>query len=89
MINIMDAFSDIDWNQRLDDKIDTSIKEMLQLAEKTAYITEDLDKKVNAEETLREYIRDTESTFSLEKKDVDSMTSVELNAYVDYLDSLW
>lgn len=89
MIGIMDAFSNIDWNKRLDDKIDKSIKELIQLSGKTAYTITDLDSKVNADETLREYIRNTEKEFMKERADIDNMVDSELNTYINYLDSLW
>ena len=88
-MDFMDAFSGIDWNQRLDAKIDKAIKEVKQLSEKTWYTSADLDTKVNSDETLREYIRDTEKEFGKSKADVDNMSNAELNEYISGLDSLW
>ena len=83
----------IDWNNRLDKKLDNAVSSLL---EKTVgygvadvYTLEDLNKKVNNDETLEEYIRDTEKTFNLERKDLQAMSDKELNSYVQYLDSLW
>ena len=44
---------------------------------------------VNESETLREYIRDSEQTFRLPRKDLDKMSSVTLTNYVKQLDKLW
>lgn len=89
MIDVMGAFSNIDWNKRLDDKIDKSINDLIYLSGKTVYTITDLDSKVNADETLREYIRNTEKEFMKKRADIDDMDDAELNTYIDYLDSLW
>lgn len=41
------------------------------------------------EETLREYITDSEETFQLEKQDLDNMSDSNLEKYVCMLDSYW
>lgn len=48
-----------------------------------------LDKKVNKEETLREFIRDSENEFQISNEDIDNMTDEELEEYVEWLDDLW
>ncbi len=57
---------------------------------------QDLDKKIcdiygygDNDETLREYILDTEDTFKLEPKDLSNITDNELNKYVVILDHYW
>ncbi len=57
---------------------------------------QDLDKKIcdiygysDNDETLREYILDTEDTFKLEPKDLSNITDNELNKYVVVLDHYW
>ena len=48
-----------------------------------------LDKKVNKEETLREFIRDSENEFQISNEDIDNMQDDELGEYVEWLDDLW
>lgn len=45
--------------------------------------------KVNKDESLLEFIRNSEKEFELPKKDVFSMEINELDNYVDELDYLW
>lgn len=40
-------------------------------------------------QTYSEYIKEAEEEFGLESLDLDSMTSEELNEYLDFLDVLW
>lgn len=79
---------DIDWNKKLDSKLDDAIKELLIDCE-YQYTKEDLDLKINDEETLREYITDTENSFGLAHKDLCKMSLSELNLYVMELDRRW
>lgn len=76
---------------RLDDRINLSIKEILKLVSESQYLytIDDLHKLVNSEETLLEYIRDTEHEFSLPRKELESLGVKELNEYIYKLDQLW
>lgn len=49
----------------------------------------DLDKLVNEEETLREFIAGSEEEFNLPCAVLDSMSDAELNAYIRRIDNLW
>jgi glutaredoxin len=48
-----------------------------------------LDKKVNKEETLREFIRNSEDEFEFANVDIDNVEDEELEKYVEFLDDLW
>ena len=48
-----------------------------------------LDKKVNEEETLRDFIRNSETEFEFAHVDIDNMPDEELEEYVEWLDDLW
>lgn len=48
-----------------------------------------LDDDVNPDETLREYIRNTEEEFSMRPMELDEMEDQSLKSYVDFLDYLW
>lgn len=54
-----------------------------------------LDKRIRDVEggantqTYREYIRDSEEEFGLEKMDLDNMLDKNLTEYIDFLDYLW
>ena len=74
---------------KLDDKIDNQINSLLALGNSYHYTIADLNKKVNEDETLEEYIRDTEESFSLPKKELTVLSEDELNSYVKKLDSYW
>ena len=54
-----------------------------------SYTHEDLNKKINEDETLLEFIRDSEMTFSLDEVDLDQMTTEELNMYILKLDTMY
>lgn len=54
-----------------------------------SYTHEDLNKKINEDETLLEFIRDSEMTFSLDEVDLDQMTEEELNMYILKLDTMY
>lgn len=40
-------------------------------------------------ETYREFIRNSEENFEMDKADIDSMDDKSLNDYVEFLDYLW
>lgn len=86
---IPESILSIDMNARLDNKIDANINQLIENAGSYQYSVADLNKKVNDEETLEEYIRDTEHEFGLEKRELSNLTSQDLTSYVAYLDSLW
>ena len=48
-----------------------------------------LDKKVNSEETLRDFIRNSETEFEFTHADIDNIPDEELEDYVEWLDDLW
>lgn len=41
------------------------------------------------DQTLREFFRETEELFDLEKADVDSMNEEQLNDYVEFTNDIW
>lgn len=40
-------------------------------------------------QTYREFIRETEETFGLAPRNLDSMSDEQLNNYLDFMDELW
>lgn len=48
-----------------------------------------MNKKINEDETLLEFIRDSEIAFSLDEVDLDQMTTEELNMYILKLDTMY
>jgi hypothetical protein len=48
-----------------------------------------LNEKVNGEETLLDFIRDTENEFNLPEKSFYIIDNKELEQYVNFLDDLW
>lgn len=79
-----------DFVDYLDSKFDSLVQGLIEDASKEySYSVEDLDQMVNESETLREYIRDSEQTFRLPRKDLDEMSSATLTNYVKQLDKLW
>lgn len=77
-----------DWNARLDKKIDTEINNLLD-KNRTVYSVEQLDDKVNEEETLREYLEDSFSELQKLMKRLDRLTTEELNSLVAVCDLYW
>ena len=77
-----------DWNARLDKKIDTQINNLLD-KNRTVYSVEQLDDKVNEEETLREYLEDSFSELQKLMKKLDRLTAEELNSLVAVCDLYW
>lgn len=66
----------------------TTTRENIEL-EDLKVCKENLDKKVNKKETLRDFIRNSETEFHFSHADIDNMSDEELEQYVDYLDALW
>lgn len=54
-----------------------------------SYTHEDLNKKINEDETLLEFIRDSEIAFGLDEADLDQMTEEELNMYILKFDTMY
>lgn len=74
-------------NKRLDKHVCNKIDEYLEKHDpKYNYSLDDLNKKVNDDETLLEYIRDSEKEFGLEEK---KLTDENLNSYIKKLDIFW
>ena len=48
-----------------------------------------MNKKINEDETLLEFIRDSEIAFGLDEVDLDQMTTEELNMYILKLDTMY
>jgi hypothetical protein len=48
-----------------------------------------LNEKVNEQETLLDFIRDTEKEFKLSENSFYTMDIEELEKYIDFLDRLW
>ena len=78
-------------NAVLDKYISKEIENYLKTNElpNYSYTHEDLNKKINEDETLLEFIRDSEITFSLDEVDLDQMTEEELNMYILKLDTMY
>jgi len=53
------------------------------------YTLLDLNKQVNEDETLLEFIRNSEKAFEMEVKALEIMSNTELNNYINFLDYLW
>ena len=87
--SISAGMSDTEMNSFFDDKLNSAITKLKAMSNYTRYTVKDLDKLVNNEETLREYIRNTEKEFSLEQKMLDNISDNELNDYVTHLDLRW
>lgn len=41
------------------------------------------------EQTVREFIRETEEAFGLGQKEINALNEEQLNQYIDFLDELW
>ncbi|QDP42817.1 hypothetical protein HWC53_gp033 [Bacillus phage vB_BmeM-Goe8] len=41
------------------------------------------------EQTVREFIRETEEAFGLGQKEINALNEEQLNHYIDFLDELW
>ena len=86
MLEDLNSFDIVD---RIDSKIDEAIQSVMALNAEYNYTTDDLDKLINDEETLREYIADTEETFNLPKIQLEQLSTEELNKYIKELDERW
>lgn len=86
MLEDLNSFDIVD---RIDSKIDEAIQSVMALNAEYSYTTDDLDKLINDEETLREYIADTEETFNLPKIQLEQLSTEELNKYIKELDERW
>ena len=53
------------------------------------YTSEDMHTKVNENETLLQFIRNTEKEFNLNVANLGAMPDKEFNDYIDFLDDLW
>ena len=49
----------------------------------------DMHIKVNENETLLQFIRNTKKEFNLNVANLGAMTDNEFNDYIDFLDELW
>jgi len=41
------------------------------------------------EQTVREFIRESEEAFGLGQKEINALNETQLNQYIDFLDELW
>jgi len=53
------------------------------------YKSEHMNIKVNKNETLLQFIRNSEKEFNLNVANLGAMTDKEFNDYIDFLDDLW
>ena len=53
------------------------------------YTSEDINKQVNENETLLQFIRNSEKEFNMNVACLGSMTDKEFNEYIDFLDDFW
>ena len=53
------------------------------------YTSEDMNKPVNENETLLQFIRNSEKEFNLNVANLGAMTDNEFNDYINFLDDLW
>jgi len=53
------------------------------------YIPEDMNTKVNENETLLQFIRNSEKEFGMNVANLGTMTDKEFNDYIYFLDDLW
>ena len=53
------------------------------------YIPEDMNTKVNDNETLLQFIRNSEKEFDMNIANLGAMTDKKFNDYIDFLDDLW
>lgn len=86
----MFAGNDMAVNNYFDNKINESIVNAINAATtKTVYTLADLDKIINEDETLREYLEDGVKEFNL-GFNIDSIkTDDELNSILEEVDSYW
>lgn len=53
------------------------------------YTSEDMNKQVNENETLLQFIRNSEKEFGMDVCNLGSMTDKQFNDYIYFLDDLW
>jgi len=53
------------------------------------YTSEDINKQVNENETLLQFIRNSEKEFNMNVACLGSMTDKEFNDYINFIDDLW
>ena len=53
------------------------------------YTSEDMNKQVNENETLLQFIRNSEKAFEMNVANLGAMTDKEFNDYIYFLDDLW
>ena len=53
------------------------------------YTSNDMNKQVNENETLLQFIRNSEKEFGMNVANLGVMTDKEFNDYIDFLDELW
>lgn len=75
-------------NQHMDDFFNERLQEVMNMQGEDMFTLQDLDKPVNDDETLREYLQDGEKEFGVHI-DWDGLTDDMLNAYVKEIDALW
>jgi hypothetical protein len=49
----------------------------------------DVETKAENTQTYREFIRETEREFGLVEKDLDSISDIELDVYIEIIGQLW
>ena len=78
-------------NAVLDKYIDEKIEQYIRdnVLPNLNYTHDDLNKMVNDDETLLEFIRDSEFIFSFDEVDLDQMSDDELNMYIAKLDMMY
>jgi len=53
------------------------------------YTSEDMHTKVNENETLLQFIRNSEKEFGMNVANLGAMTDKEFNEYINFLDEMW
>jgi len=53
------------------------------------YTSNDMHTKVNENETLLQFIRNTEKEFGMNVANFGAMTDNEFNDYINFLDEMW
>lgn len=74
-------------SNKVNNKIEKAVDEGICFS--YTYTHADLTSMVNEEETLEEYIRDSEEEFDLPTCNLLNLSLEELNSYIKRLDSLW
>lgn len=87
-------FSDLDDNRKVDASIDkfvtSSIENVIEASQEIhSFRVQDLDRPVNPDETLREYLNDSMREFGLPFVELDKITDAELNTLISKCDECW